>query len=64
MTPDDFCRWLQGFAELHGERPTSAQWDLIREHLQLVYKKETSKREDLADILKRNGPPSTPGRIC
>ena len=41
MRTDDFCYWLQGYAELCGERPSEIQWDMIKEHLQLVFKKET-----------------------
>jgi|GEM_PF-2091029 hypothetical protein len=36
-----FAYWLQGFSELHQEPPTPEQWKSIREHLQLVFKKET-----------------------
>ena len=41
MNPEDFCRWLQGFAELSDARPTEAQWKMIKEHLQLLYTKVT-----------------------
>lgn len=41
MTPEQFCYWLQGFAELSGEQPTPEQWKAIREHLQTVYHKVT-----------------------
>lgn len=41
MKPDEFCRWLQGFAELNEAAPTDAQWKSIREHLQLVFVKVT-----------------------
>lgn len=66
MTPEEFCRWLQGFVELHGAEvgnhpPTEKQWRLIREHLQLLYKKETSNLEDVAKAMARSTPP---GRIC
>lgn len=43
MQPRDFCYWLQGFAELTPEAPSQEQWDLIREHLGLVFKKVTSE---------------------
>lgn len=43
MQPRDFCYWLQGFAELTPEAPKQEQWDLIREHLGLVFKKVTSE---------------------
>lgn len=59
MSPQDFCYWLQGFAELNSEAPTPEQWAAIRDHLQLVFKKETPNRVQgsndvsLADWLKR-----------
>ncbi len=40
MTSRDFIYWLQGFAELHGGPPSSAQWAAIRNHLNLVFKHE------------------------
>lgn len=44
MTPEQFCYWLQGFAEitdtdLGGVQPR--EWQIIRDHLNLVFKKET-----------------------
>lgn len=41
MTAQEFCYWLQGYAELGGERPTEAQWAQIKEHLKLVFTKVT-----------------------
>lgn len=41
MTPENFTYWLQGFAEVHKEAPTPEQWSIIKDHLQLVFKKET-----------------------
>jgi len=44
MEPKDFCYWLQGFTELSGShQPTIAQWEMICEHLQLVFTKVTSE---------------------
>lgn len=63
MTPEEFCRWLQGFAELHGEPPNASQWNSIREHLQLLYQKKTSDLKDLVDAV-RAPRHETPGRIC
>ena len=42
MTSEQFTYWLQGYVELNGTAPTEAQWASIKEHLQLVFKKETS----------------------
>lgn len=42
MTDQQFCYWLQGFAELSGDcPPTPEQWKSIREHLALCFKKMT-----------------------
>jgi hypothetical protein len=42
MTPEQFCYWLQGFAELSGDNPpTPEQWKSIREHIATVFKKVT-----------------------
>lgn len=42
MTPEQFCYWLQGRAELQPDVPLSdAEWKSVREHLQLVFKKVT-----------------------
>lgn len=44
VTPEQFCYWLQGFAELRengGNSPTAEQWKLIREHLATVFNKVT-----------------------
>lgn len=41
MNPRDFCYWLQGFFEIGGAGELSAeQVSVIKEHLQLVFKKE------------------------
>jgi hypothetical protein len=44
MTPEQFAYWLQGFAELNPQAPTAEQWQAIRDHLNLVFKKETPVR--------------------
>lgn len=43
MTTEQFCYWLQGFAEIKGgwEEPTAQEWKVIKDHLELVFKKET-----------------------
>lgn len=39
MTPEQFCYWLQGYVEMGGQAPNKEQWDSIRVHLSLVFKK-------------------------
>jgi hypothetical protein len=41
MSPESFTYWLQGFVELGGKKPNDQQWKMIKEHLALVFKKET-----------------------
>jgi hypothetical protein len=42
MTPEQFCYWLQGRAELQPDNPPSAEeWQSIREHLAAVFTKVT-----------------------
>ena len=42
MAPEQFCYWLQGFAELSDDNPpTPEQWKSIREHLATVFEKVT-----------------------
>jgi hypothetical protein len=56
MTPEQFCYWLQGRAEMQPNNPPSAdEWRMIADHLQTVFKKVTPaiKTESLPDYLKR-----------
>lgn len=42
MNPRDFCYWLQGFFEISKSNQLSdTQVEEIKNHLQLVFKKET-----------------------
>jgi hypothetical protein len=42
MNQDQFAYWLQGFVEMNGgKEPTKAQWKMIKDHLQLCFKKLT-----------------------
>lgn len=36
-----FVYWFQGYVELNGSRPSEEQWDSIKDHLALVFKKVT-----------------------
>lgn len=51
MTPEQFCYWLQGFAELTQDAPTPEQWRAIREHVATVFKKVTPSI-GMPDLLK------------
>lgn len=46
MTPQDFCYWLQGFFELStdGITVTPEQVLIIKDHLKLVFDKQTPDR--------------------
>lgn len=49
MNAEMFAYWLQGFVELtQTPQPSEAQWQAIKDHLQLVFKKETPNR--LSDL--------------
>ena len=52
MTPEQFCYWLQGRAEMQPDNPPSAEeWKMIVDHLQLVFRKETPVRASAASAL-------------
>lgn len=54
MEAQQFCYWMQGFAELSGDAlPTPEQWKSIREHLATVFVKVTPEvRVSHADLVK------------
>ncbi|GBG14803.1 SAM-dependent methyltransferase [Novimethylophilus kurashikiensis] len=58
MTPEQFCYWLQGRAELVAAAPTAEEWASIKEHLNLVFNKVTAPGP--GDLLF---PPSTLQKI-
>lgn len=47
MTPEQFCYWLQGRAELVPTPPSEAEWTAIRDHLKAVFNKVTPVRQAL-----------------
>ena len=51
MTNEQFCYWLQGFAELNKEPPTNEQWDDIRAHLNSVFVNVTTAPSISASIM-------------
>lgn len=50
MTPEQFCYWLQGFCELSEAAPTEEQWDMVKEHLNLVFDKVTLAKINKIEI--------------
>jgi hypothetical protein len=53
MTPEQFCYWLQGRAELMPETPPSAaEWKMIGEHLATVFKKVTPAKADESPLAR------------
>ena len=71
MTPEQFIYWLQGHVELleNDKPPSKKQWQIIRDHLNLVFFKQTPDRSDFPefdpfDITRRpNNPLTTPNTI-
>lgn len=55
MTPEQFCYWLQGRAELMPDTPPSdAEWKMIAEHLTAVFKKVTPAL--IPGVVRKDGP--------
>ena len=51
MTPEQFCYWLQGRAELMPDTPPNeAEWKMIAEHLATVFTKKTGGLEQLRGL--------------
>jgi hypothetical protein len=44
MTPEQFVYWLQGYSEVAQQVPTAEQWQIVQDHLKLVFSKETPMR--------------------
>lgn len=53
MTPEQFIYWLQGYAEISDKAPTEKQWEVIKDHLKLVFDKQTPDRS-----VPLNNPPT------
>ena len=48
MTPENFCYWLQGLLEIGDPSELNmTQVEIIKDHLNLVFKKETIPKQDL-----------------
>lgn len=53
MTPENFCYWLHGYIELENPGKISAEkTQVIKDHLNLVFKKETPVRSGLKHVNK------------
>lgn len=44
MNQSEFVFWLNGYVEICGARPDDRQWDIIKDHLTLVFNKVTPSR--------------------
>ena len=55
MTPEQFCYWLQGRAELVPTPPNEAEWTAIRDHLAAVFKKVTPQMDPNQRLLGQLG---------
>ena len=57
MTPEQFCYWLQGRAELMPDTPPSeAEWKMTAEHLATVFVKKTGSLQDYMQAAKPKNP--------
>lgn len=60
LDPTNFCFWLQGFCEIHGNPPTKKQWEMIKEHLEMcfdhaqVQSNEALDKDATADLFWEN----------
>lgn len=57
MDSTQFCYWLQGYVELGGKPPTKEQWEVVKEHLGLVFNKVTTKTVSVPSQLGFGNPP-------
>jgi hypothetical protein len=65
MDETAFCYWLNGFFEISGsEELTSDQVKVIKEHLKLVFKKETKEVVKTKTLLDGFRSPPKSDRIC
>jgi hypothetical protein len=60
MTPEQFCYWLQGFAEIHQDQPNGQEWIIIMDHLAQVFRKETPERKKTIEDFHRQWKEQTP----
>lgn len=62
MTTEQFAYWMQGFFEIQNPKIlTATQTQMIKDHLELVFKKETPVQNPPPDrILKEGKQPKKP----
>jgi len=60
MSTYEFAYWLQGYVEINGQLPSEGEWQIIKDHLQLVFTKVTPDRL-LGPMVYR--PPTMPSDI-
>ena len=54
MTFEQFAYWLQGFAEINGREPSTAEWKMIKEHLATCFIKVTPRKDGIEKWLDLN----------
>jgi len=59
MTPENFAYWLQGFAEIERSSPDPEQWQIIKDHLNLVFDKKTPERLIVGNLPEKECKTST-----
>lgn len=60
MNAQRFCDWLQGYVEIDGNVPTEVQWQIIKDHLDLVYNKVTPVRTQVGQVTDQLARPELP----
>lgn len=56
MNYDQFAYWLQGFVEMNkGKKPTKQQWEMIKDHLNLCFRKITPPLQPYAKGIGTGG---------
>lgn len=61
MNQSEFTLWLHGYVEICGVRPDDRQWEIIKDHLALVFTKVTPDRSDVTYCRSSNALPMGTG---
>jgi len=59
MRYEKFTDWLKGFVEIANDRPTKAQWMMIKENLRLVYVGTPEMKIYFPDPVEKKEEPNT-----